>query len=273
MQAQFIRQVAEGISLEQFNQIPVVVVKHRFFEAQVALQGAQLIKWQPAGQADVLWLSEIEPFELGTAIRGGIPICYPWFGGVKSPAHGFARIQLWEFEGYRVNEHGVLLTFLLQKEGENGPLAKVTFQFSENNCEVFFRHLGSEPAQAALHTYFNVADIEQTLVHGLPNPCFNSLTQQEEDVPSPRAIAENVDCIYKTLSDDVEQAIEDKGNQRQILINHQEASEVVLWNPWHKPTSQMSQVGYKTMVCVETARISSLMEAEEELYLGISLKA
>ncbi|VTR55526.1 aldose 1-epimerase [Actinobacillus pleuropneumoniae] len=65
----------------------------------MALQGAQLLSWQPAtAKQDVLWLSEIEPFQKGNAIRGGVPICYPWFGSVKSPSHGTARIREWSLQ-------------------------------------------------------------------------------------------------------------------------------------------------------------------------------
>lgn len=86
----------------QFNEIPVLVIDHEIGQATISLQGAQLLSWKPKHQQEILWLSEIEPFTLGNAIRGGIPLCYPWFGNAKKPIHGTARLRLWELHEYAV---------------------------------------------------------------------------------------------------------------------------------------------------------------------------
>lgn len=79
-----IKQLTSVLSLQQYNEIPVIALDHQVGKALISLQGAHLFSWQPKGtQKDVLWLSEIEPFKLGNAIRGGVPICYPWFGGAN----------------------------------------------------------------------------------------------------------------------------------------------------------------------------------------------
>ena len=89
-------------------------------------------------------------------------------------------------------------------------------------------------------------------------------------MPSPRAINENVDCIYAAPPQPTE--IHDQANQRTLFVTHQNASDVVLWNPWHKATSSMSENGYQTMVCVETARIHRYLEAGETVAVRLSVK-
>ena len=89
-------------------------------------------------------------------------------------------------------------------------------------------------------------------------------------MPSPRTINENVDCIYTAPPQPTE--IHDQANQRTLFVTHQNASDVVLWNPWHKATSSMAENGYQTMVCVETARIHRYLEAGETVAVRLSVK-
>lgn len=80
-----IKMISPEIALAKYNELDVLEINHSKVKAKIALQGAQLLSWQPKNtQQDVLWLSEIEPFQTGVAIRGGIPICHPWFGTDKS---------------------------------------------------------------------------------------------------------------------------------------------------------------------------------------------
>ena len=266
------QQITPELSLYAYNDIPVLHLQHAVGSAKIALQGAHLFSWQPAQtQQDVLWLSEIEPFETGTAIRGGVPICYPWFGNAGSPAHGFARTSLWQLSDYEIRTDKVRLVFSLFS-ALNIVLAKVEMQFSEQ-CELRFTHYGDSAmknVQVALHSYFNVADINHTRISNLPTECFNSLSQSQEVVPSPRAIRENVDCIYTAPQQPTE--VHDIGNHRIITVEHLNAGNVVLWNPWHKTTSNMTENGYQTMVCVETARIDEYLQTGETVAVRLSVK-
>lgn len=248
-----------------YNQIPVLEIQHPKCTAKIALQGAHLLSWQPHhAHQDVFWLSDVEPFTQGNAIRGGVPICYPWFVLAKQPAHGTARIRLWDLVGYEMNENGVQLCFQLDDE------AQIEMHLGEE-CLLTFTHLGEEPAQVALHSYFNVANIEQVELENLPEQCFDSLTQQQQAVEIPRKITKNVDEIYPAEKSPT--LIQDKGNQRQIAVEHQNGSEIVVWNPWRKATSAMSETGYQTMVCVETARIHRLLQQSEQVAVKISIKS
>ena len=84
------------------NGFEYIEVKNEAAEAKAALQGAHLFHYARAGEEPILWLSEASDFELGKAIRGGVPVCWPWFGFNEDkslPQHGFARTSLWEFVG------------------------------------------------------------------------------------------------------------------------------------------------------------------------------
>ncbi|HDR1334488.1 TPA: D-hexose-6-phosphate mutarotase [Pasteurella multocida] len=264
-----LQQICPELRLVKYNAIPAISLQHDISNAVIALQGAQLLSWQPKGSAhDVLWLSEIEPFQLGKAIRGGIPLCYPWFGPVKTPSHGTARIRLWHLIDYAISTDKVRLVFGLFTE-DHLIEAKVSMDFAQD-CQVRLTHYGQENAQVALHSYFHVGDIEQIEIQGLPTHCVSNLTKQHENVPSPRQIQQNVDCTYHITN--AKTSIVDPVLQREISLEHQQASEVVLWNPWHKETSGMSEFGYQTMVCVETARITQQLKQGEEIAVRITLK-
>lgn len=263
MNATLIEKISPELSLVKYNDLPVLEVNHPKVSAKIALQGAQLLSWQPHHtQQDVLWLSEIEPFQQGTAIRGGVPICYPWFGTAKTPAHGTARIREWRLVGHSSSAEAVRLVFGLENE------AKIEMQLGET-CELYFTHLAQEPAQLALHSYFHIGDITAIEVQGLPTHCFDKLTDQEVGVPSPRTISENVDCIYAA---NPQNTIQDPVYQRKILIEHINATETVLWNPWHKATGGMSENAYQKMVCVETARLSTLLQPNSKVGVKISVQ-
>ncbi|WP_439327678.1 D-hexose-6-phosphate mutarotase [Lonepinella sp. BR2357] len=259
MHRTFVQSISNELSLYHYNDIPVLEVNHNVGSAKIALQGAHLFSWQPAHtKQDVFWLSEIEPFKQGSAIRGGVPICFPWFGNNGTPAHGFARTHLWDLTTHEISPNQVSLTFSLFAEDKT-LIATIQMLFSEQ-CELIFTNYSQENAQLALHSYFNVGDIQQVQLHNLPTTTFNSLTKQQETVPSPRTIRENVDCIYSAKNGAT--IIEDQAHQRTITVEHQNASDIVVWNPWHKPTSSMSETGYQTMVCVETARIKQALQQE-----------
>lgn len=147
--------LSNALKLIKYNELDVLEVNHNKFKAKIALQGAQLLSWQPYNaEQDVLWLSEIEPFRIGSAIRGGIPICYPWFGSIKEPAHGTARIQEWRLVEHTCSDENVGLVFALENK------AKMEMMLGET-CELYFTHLDPEPAQLALRSYFNIGDIEK----------------------------------------------------------------------------------------------------------------
>lgn len=237
--------------------------------ALISLQGAHLISWIPAGQQPVIWLSEDARFSKGKSIRGGVPICWPWFGShaqEKSfPAHGFARSQPWRISKTEQLPDGCsLVAFQLQPQAETQNLwpfpSELELQMMIGDrleMTLITHNTGSEPITIgeALHTYFNVSHIDQLSVHGLENREFIDTLdlnrrKQESD---PIRINAEIDRIYVDTPDDC--LIQDTGWQRQIRISKLGSRSTVVWNPWIDKSARMGdmgQGGYLHMLCVET---------------------
>lgn len=112
-----IEQLTPVLSRRQLDDLDLIVVDHPQVKASFALQGAHLLSWKPIGEEEVLWLSNNTPFKTGVALRGGVPICWPWFGPAAQqglPSHGFARNLPWALKAHNEDDNGVMLTFELQ---------------------------------------------------------------------------------------------------------------------------------------------------------------
>ncbi len=259
--------ITPSLSQRQMGDLPVIVIDHPKVRAAVSFQGAQVLAWQPAGSEQPgLWLSENSAFTPGMAIRGGIPICWPWFGPVQAPSHGFARIMQWEFTAHNENEEGVFLTFTLRDSAETRKLWPHEFTLIArirlgDTCEVELEAYGQYQATAALHTYFTVGDIAQVSISGLGQHLLDNLSQREEYTEETKLVFNGrTDRIYT----EPEQStyIHDKKLKRHIEVVHFHHSDVVCWNPGAALSASMADMpddGYKTMVCAESARINRPM--------------
>ena len=110
-----VEQLTPVLSRRQIDGADVIVVDHPRVKASVALNGAHLLSWKPEGEAEGLWLSDATSFKQGAAIRGGVPICWPWFGPSAQPglpSHGFARNQQWTLKAHNEDDSGAVLTLL-----------------------------------------------------------------------------------------------------------------------------------------------------------------
>ena len=145
--------------------------------------------------------------------------------------------------------------------------AKMKMEFTDK-CTMTLTHLGQEPAQAALHSYFNIGDISQIEVQNLPSRCYDSLQGKHTDVPSTRKIEQGVDCIYALEEDKTFWWIKHLIDVLQITHHH--ADSIVLWNPWEKTPSAMKADGYRNMVCIETVRLEKLLQFGESISAEIS---
>lgn len=260
-------QITPYISQRQIDELPVVVVNHPKVRAAVTLQGAHLLSWQPSGEKPVLWLSSETAFKNGVAIRGGIPICWPWFGPAGQPAHGFARNLPWTLTAHDEDESGVILTFTLEQSAESKKhwphdfCLIARFKLGEV-CEMELESHGEYEYTAALHTYFNIGDITQIDVSGLGSPYIDKVNPGTGEQQGNLTFATRTDRIY--TKPEPFSVITDKALQRVIEVHHHNNTDVVAWNPWSELSVSMADMpndGYKTMVCVETAHVTSPMKA------------
>jgi glucose-6-phosphate 1-epimerase len=240
-------------------------------EAALYLQGAHLTHWTPHGQRPVLFLSSKSVFAPGKAIRGGVPIIFPWFGnrsdGKPGPAHGFARTSQWTMESARLREDGrVEIVLTLTDSDATRQLFDSTFGLrfrvtigSELEMELEATNHSNEPFtfEEALHTYLAVGDIQQASVFGLENTAFIDKTdgfKRKTQGAEPILIAKETDEVH--LNTRTACTIWDPVWNRRIVIEKSGSNSTVIWNPWIDKSQGMSDMaadGWKQMLCVETA--------------------
>ncbi len=250
--------------------IPVVEINNQHASALISLQGAHLLSWIPKGKEDVIWLSDDAQFSPGKSVRGGIPICWPWFGAHESnenfPAHGFVRTTDWQVITTEALDNGnTRISFTTKPRVETEdmwpPETSVQYQLTIGNkleLELITHNNGTRPIEIgqALHTYFNIGDITKTLLYGLDDTDYLDKPDnfKRKVQHGPISIEEEVDRIYLDSSSDC--VIEDKSLQRNIVIIKCGSHSTVVWNPWKEVADKMGDLGkegYKKMLCVESS--------------------
>ncbi|MQL47034.1 D-hexose-6-phosphate mutarotase [Photorhabdus khanii] len=271
-------QISPSINQRNIDGFPLIVVSHPKVRGAISLQGAHLIAWQPCDEEPGLWLSRKTAFKAGTAIRGGIPICWPWFGPTGAPKHGFARTLPWEFSAHHEHENGVILTFMLKDNEYSRKLWPYDFTLIARfklceTCEVELEAYGDYQATCALHTYLNVGNINQISVSGLGKHFIDTVADKEQYTTGEDLIfTGRTDRIYTEPEDF--NLIRDNSLKRTIEIHHYHHSDVVCWNPGAELSNNMKDMcdeGYKNMICVETARINKPLIAKDDSPAHISV--
>lgn len=242
---------------------PVVDVSHPLGSGSVALLGAHVMEWTPAGHQPVLFMSEDAVFEEGQPIRGGIPVCWPWFGGKEGlPGHGFARLRFWALDRATDSAGGVELEFRLHgTEAPGWPhpfeLTLVVKMGSTLDVTLEMKHLGTSSVEitSALHTYLSVAAIEQTRVQGLAGAPYldtidgHQVKRQEGEVIFDR----EVDRIY--TSEGAVQVL-DRASPRTLAVSKSGSRATVVWNPWIEKSKRLTDLpdeAYHGFLCIEAA--------------------
>lgn len=270
-----IEQLTPVLSRRQLDDLELIVVDHPQVKASVALQGAHLLSWKPAGEEEVLWLSGNTPFKNGVALRGGVPICWPWFGPSAQPglpSHGFARNLPWALKGHDEDDKGAVLTFELKSSEATRQYWPHEFTLLARfklgkTCEIELEAHGEFETTSALHTYFNVGDIAAVKVSGLGERYIDKVKNAEEGVLSngTETFPDRTDRVY--LNAETCSVIHDDALNRNIDVTHHHNSNVVAWNPGPALSVSMGDMpddGYKTFVCVETCYVTETQKASEE---------
>ncbi len=250
--------------------LPVAEVHNAHATATIALHGGQVLAFQPYGHAPVLWLSKHSFYAPGKAIRGGIPLCWPWFGPHPTdpglPAHGFVRTASWDLLGTAVVAEGaaqlrLMLTdnlhtlslwphaFRLELVITVSTLLQVELVVHNPGTQVF-------SCGGALHSYFVVSDIGNVKILGLEGRSYIDKLDPAQPKRQAGAITfdQETDRIYVDTRDKC--IVDDGGLQRRIVIAKAGSLSTVVWNPWVDKAQRMADFGddeYGSMVCVETA--------------------
>ncbi|MEA2115541.1 MAG: D-hexose-6-phosphate mutarotase [Thermodesulfobacteriota bacterium] len=238
--------------------------------ANIALQGAHVFHYERVGEKPLLWLSKKSFFEIGKAIRGGVPVCWPWFGkhptNSELPQHGFARSSVWELlQVKEIDEHTTEVILQLQPSAESLQLwphkfelllaitvgRTLTLALTTRNCD-------AQPFEitSALHSYFAVENIEKVHVEGLADKSyFDKVTGEKRTQQGNLTVCQEVDRVYRKV--DYPVTLYDQ--TRTVHLDAQGSSSVVVWNPWLEKCvaiADMKDDAYKTMLCIEAANAS-----------------
>ena len=270
----------DGVVIELHKELLAVRITNKAATATVFLQGAQVSHYQTAGKPAVIWCSDTCDYREGTPLRGGIPVCWPWFGdihrnanavqqqipaaGENLTAHGFVRSRLWELASVETPDpHTTRLELQLSLADNEEPLwpyacelsmvitvgESLSLDFSVNN-------LSSETISfaSALHTYFGVNAIDDTIVGGLDEHTYiDSLDDwQEKQQHGSLVIDQEVDRIYRGT----DHAITIKDAQQRITLESEGSNSAIVWNPWIDKSKRLSNFAdddYLRMLCIETA--------------------
>lgn len=267
-------------------------LKTRHGTAILALQGAHLLSWIPTGQREVLWLypqSKPEP----AAIRGGVPVCWPWFAKQGMPAdalqHGPVRNLPWQISALHVcSDDEVSLSLAPCERVALAPDLSVSLRItlgSSLSQTLHTRHQGTQPFQLtqALHSYFAVGDATQISIEGLEGlPYLDKLRGMTPHFQqTPFALDKSCDRIYHHDAQDASHryTLTDPTWERRIVIETQGSQSVVVWNPGSEGAQAMPDVpdtGWQEFFCIEAANagpdvITLLPGAEHQLAQTLSI--
>lgn len=240
-------------------------------QAEIYLQGAHLTSWHPANSEEVIFLSKQARWEPGKAIRGGIPICFPWFRGKqddpKAPAHGFARTKTWQIASIVQEKDSVIVTLELESDESTRQWWPHEFRLSyrvsiglELSLELVVINTGTDPVrfEEALHTYHSVGEVEKIRIAGLDQTVFLDNTNANREVLQTKdvIISGPVDSAYLNTQATLE--LVDPVLHRRMRIEKENSLTTVVWNPGKQGAEALADLGndeWRQMVCVEACNI------------------
>ena len=241
--------------------------------ATVYLQGAHLAHWQPAGQQPVLFLSHRSDFVPGKAIRGGVPIAFPWFAarhdGKTGPSHGFARIQDWTLAFAALADDDLHLTFTLGPTELSRSLGyghfHLVYQLTVGRTLTMRLTVANDADtplvfEEALHTYYSIADIHEASVTGLEGTTYLDKMEAMRDMMQHGAVAitSPTDRVY--LNTAATCVLHDAGGRRRITVAKAGSDTTVIWNPWDSGALKLSDLEpseWHTFIAIETVNAAA----------------
>jgi glucose-6-phosphate 1-epimerase len=239
--------------------------------AEIYLHGAQVTSWRPKGAEEVLFLSAQSRFADGKAIRGGIPICFPWFRGKsddpKAPAHGVVRTKEWDLTGVARDGDAVVVTFETESDEASRNWWPREFRAeyrvrvgAELRLALKVTNTGSGPMrfEEALHTYHRVGEAERVRVTGLNG------TAYLDNMDGNREKRQTGDVVFRAQTDnaylETTEAVEvvDPVLGRRIRTEKKNSRTTVVWNPWRDGAKALADLGdeeWRGFACVEASNI------------------
>jgi glucose-6-phosphate 1-epimerase len=278
-------------------------VRHDANELLISQQGAQILSYQQDDQPPLIWLSEQAAYRRGQGVRGGVPVCWPWFGNLQrnpqavqamhrqpgaAPAHGLVRSLDWQLQGIDQHDDGVQLEFVYNSTTHplsDWPQAaelRLSIRLDERlHIQLSSRNLGDTPLaiSQALHSYFAVSNIRHVAVEGLHGCRYIETLEdwQQRQQDGLLTFSGETDRIY--LDTPAQLSILDQAWQRRIQLHSSGSNSAVLWNPWIDKAQRLSQFAsdaWQGMLCIEHANVMGdirELNAGQQHQLNLSLWA
>lgn len=249
------------------NGLDYVEINTALCQARIFLQGAQIDHFQPTGKPPLLWVSEADDYQPGNGIRGGVPVCWPWFGMSTEagfPQHGFARTRIWNLSSVAMRNQWVDLRFDLKISEEDkhywphNTEVSVLFSLGDTlSISLVNTNLGKQTVSLtqALHSYFPIEDIHQVTASGFSGAKYiefakGPYSQTTAEVQFDR----ETDRVYTELGP-VQLLHTPQGI---IEVSRENSRSAVLWNPWIEKSKRLARFNdndYLTMLCLEAANV------------------
>ncbi|KOH42639.1 D-hexose-6-phosphate mutarotase [Sunxiuqinia dokdonensis] len=254
--------------IEMEGELPFISVSNKYAQADIGLYGAHVMSFTPHKTMEMLWMSPTSFSEEGKAIRGGIPVCFPWFGphpsAPEKPQHGFGRLMYWDVVETKSEANGeTLIRFQLESSEETKTywphdfLAELAITVGTKlQVALKVTNTSGEPFEysAALHSYFNLSGIENCTIEGLQGTkYFNQLTQDHAVQQEP--VLTITDALTRHYLDtETPVVIADPVFRRRIQVEKTGSRVTTVWNPGKEAAAQMADMpddAYHAFVCVE----------------------
>ncbi|HTX20566.1 MAG TPA: D-hexose-6-phosphate mutarotase [Candidatus Aquilonibacter sp.] len=250
--------------------LPLVKIRTPWSAAEICLHGAHVTHFQKNGEPPLLFVSAKSHFATSEAIRGGVPICFPWFGPRDGgPAHGLARILSWDLAETSVANNGsVTVRLRLPKENLTSEWSALRTEFVVTVADTLTMELVATNESAGktleiencLHTYFRVGDITQVSIAGLQGLPFDDFAlgttgARKLENDAALRITKETNRVYPDATGAVE--IRDENLKRIIRVEKSNSKSTVVWNPWttQKLPDDFDPPEYRKMVCVESGNV------------------
>ncbi len=245
-----------------------VSISNAFAAAEICLHGAHVTSFKPHNKQPMIWVSDECVYKEGTVIRGGIPVCWPWFGAhphdKTKPSHGFVRNRYWNVKSVTETDTETILTFFLTDDESTRQHWDYSFEVNltvkiSDKLEVNLTTVNTDvkplTVGGALHTYFPVSKISDISVSGLADRSYADALQGMKQLIQDGHIifTGEVDRVYLNTPDTCK--IDDPAFAENICIAKQGSNSTVVWNPWKDKAAGLSGFGndeYHDMVCIET---------------------
>ncbi|MDX9880934.1 MAG: D-hexose-6-phosphate mutarotase [Prolixibacteraceae bacterium] len=257
-----------------------ITVSNKFADADICLYGAHVTSFRPHHTMDILWMSPQSNFQVGFPIRGGIPVCFPWFGPHKTdpgkPMHGFARLMYWDVAETASLPNGETLV-RLQLCSSDETKAYWPYDFCAEMNITVGRTLtttlkvtntsgGPFDYSGALHSYFNLSLIDNISIAGLQNTAYHNQLDGSDGFQETEKLQILQPETRHYFNTETASVIEDPVFRRKIRVEKSGSRVTTVWNPGEETCSKMADLpddGYLTFVCVETVNAF-----EDTIHLG-----